>query len=155
MFQDVTDNSGIGYTGASYGTAWGDYNQDGWIDLWVGNHGSPATLYQNQGDGTFADVTLSAFGHQPRADFHGAAWADFDNDGDLDLIQLVGGDVGKSNLDDPEIANRFYVNEDGVFEDRAIALGLGYIGSRGRNAPCSFCVKIVAGTSPSLRLPAP
>ncbi|MEL7079517.1 MAG: CRTAC1 family protein [Cyanobacteria bacterium J06582_2] len=133
MFQDVTDNSGIDYTGASYGIAWGDYNDDGWIDLWVGNHGSPATLYQNQVDGTFADVTLSAFGHQPRADFHGTAWADFDNDGDLDLIQLVGGDVGKSSLDDPEIANRFYVNEDGVFEDRAIALGLGYIGSRSRN----------------------
>ncbi|MEM6613587.1 MAG: CRTAC1 family protein [Cyanobacteria bacterium P01_C01_bin.72] len=133
MFQEVTNKSGIHYTGASFGTAWGDYNQDGWIDLWVSNHGSPATLYENQGDGTFVDVTLSAFGHAPRADFHGAAWADFDNDGDLDLVQLVGGDVGKSSLDDPEIANRFYVNEDGAFENQAIALGLGYIGSRSRN----------------------
>ena len=132
MFK-ITQNSGIDYTGASYGVAWGDYNQDGWIDLWVGNHGFPATLYQNQGDGTFTDVTEAAFGHQPREDFHGASWSDFDNDGDLDLTQLVGADAGTSSLNDPEIANRVYVNEGGKFNDRAIDLGLGYIGSRGRN----------------------
>ena len=133
MFQDITYGSGINYKGASYGVAWGDYNNDGFSDLWVGNHGFAATLYQNLGDGTFADVTLEAFGHQPKGDFHGTAWADFDNDDDLDLIQLVGADVGKSTLDDPQIANRLYVNDGGVFSDRAIDLGLGYIGSRGRN----------------------
>ncbi len=133
MFQDVTNNSGINYTGASYGVAWGDYNDDGFTDLWVGNHGSSATLYQNNGDSTFTDVTLTAFGYQPQGDFHGAAWADFDNDGDLDLLQLVGADAGKSSLTDPEIANRLYVNDQGLFSDRAIELGLGYIGSRGRN----------------------
>lgn len=133
IFKDITDSSGIDYTGASYGVAWGDYNQDGFIDFWVGNHGFSATLYQNQGDGTFTDVTAQAFGHQPRGDFHGAAWADFDNDGDLDLIQLVGGDAGKSSLSDPELANRLYVNNEGVFQDRAIELNLGYVGSRGRN----------------------
>ena len=132
MFQNITEESGINYTGASYGVAWGDYNQDGFIDLWVGNHGFPATLYQNQGDGTFTDITSNAFGHQPRGDFHGAAWADFDHDDDLDLIQLVGADVGKSSLSDTKIANRFYVNEEGIFRDRAIDLNLGYIGSRGR-----------------------
>ena len=88
MFQNITDNSEINYTGASYGVAWGDYNQDGFIDLWVGNHGVSATLYQNEGDGTFTNVTASVFDNQPRGDFHGAAWADFDRDGDLDLIQL-------------------------------------------------------------------
>jgi len=133
MFKDITQTSGINYTGASYGVAWGDYNQDGLIDLWIGNHGFPAILYQNQGDGTFKDVTAIAFGHQPREDFHGASWSDFDNDGDLDLTQLVGADAGNSSLDDPEIANRVYVNENGKFSDRAIDLGLGYIGSRGRS----------------------
>ena len=83
LFQDITYGSGINYKGASYGVAWGDYNNDGFSDLWVGNHGFAATLYQNLGDGTFADVTLEAFGHQPRGDFHGTAWADFDNDDDL------------------------------------------------------------------------
>ena len=133
LFKDITYNSGIHYRGASYGVAWGDYNNDGFIDLWTGNHGFPATLYENLGNGTFADVTLEAFKHQPRGDFHGTAWVDFDNDGDSDLIQLVGADVGRSNLEDPQLANRLYVNEDGVFRDRAIELGLGYIGSRGRN----------------------
>ena len=133
MFQNITDGSGINYRGASYGVAWGDYNQDGLIDLWVGNHGFAATLYQNKGDGTFANVTASVFDEQPQGDFHGAAWADFDRDGDLDLIQLVGADAGKSSLNDPLIANQLYVNEGGVFSDRAIELNLGYIGSRGRN----------------------
>ena len=133
MFKNVTDSSGISYTGSSYGVAWGDFNNDGFWDLWVSNHGLPATLYQNQGDGTFIDVTLNVFEQQPRGDFHGAAWADFDNDGDLDLVQLVGGDAGNSSLSDPEIANQFFVNDNGFFVDRAIDLGLGYIGSRGRN----------------------
>ena len=133
MFQDLTNSSGIDYQGASYGVAWGDYNNDGFSDLWVGNHGFPATLYQNIGNGKFKNVTLEIFGHQPRGDFHGTAWADFDNDDDLDLIQLVGADAGKSELNDPQIANRLYVNNEGVFSDRAISLGLGYIGSRGRN----------------------
>ena len=128
----ITSTSGIDYRGASYGVAWGDYNNDGFIDLWTGNHGL-ATLYKNLGNRTFIDATLEVFGHQPRGDFHGAAWADFDNDGDLDLIQLEGADSGTSDLEDPQLANRFYINEDGVFEDRAIELGLGYIGSRGRN----------------------
>ena len=142
LFKDITSTSGIDYRGASYGVAWGDYNNDGFIDLWAGNHGFPAaTLYRNLGNGTFIDATLEAFGHRPKGDFHGAAWADFDNDGDLDLIQLEGADSGTSDLEDPQLANKFYVNENGVFSDepsaplrdRAIELGLGYIGSRGRN----------------------
>ena len=133
LFKDITSTSGIDYRGASYGVAWGDYNNDGFVDLWSGNHGVYATLYQNLGNGTFIDVTSEVLGHQPEGDFHGAAWADFDNDRDLDLIQLVGADVGKSNLEDPQLANQLYVNENGIFNDRAIELGLGYIGSRGRN----------------------
>lgn len=132
MFKDISDSSGIEYQGSSYGAAWGDFNHDGFTDLWVGNHGDAAILYQNQGDGTFSNVIFKAFEQQPRADFHGAAWADFDNDGDLDLIQLVGGDAGKSNLNDPQLANRLFINHNGTFTDQAIDLGLGYIGSRSR-----------------------
>ena len=133
LFKDITSTSGIDYRGASYGVAWGDYNNDGFVDLWSGNHGVYAILYQNLGNGTFIDATSEVLGHQPQGDFHGAAWADFDNDGDLDLIQLEGADSGKSDLEDPQLANRLYVNENGVFDNRAIELGLGYIGSRGRN----------------------
>ncbi|MDJ0590258.1 MAG: FG-GAP-like repeat-containing protein [Pleurocapsa sp. MO_226.B13] len=132
MFIDVTDKSGISYTGSSYGSAWRDFNNDGFSDLWLSNHGSNPILYQNQGDGTFIDVTSNVFNQELRGDFHSGAWADFDNDGDLDLLQLVGGDSGNSSLEDPKIANLFFINQNGTFEDRAIDLGLGYIGSRGR-----------------------
>jgi hypothetical protein len=132
LFQDVTENSGISYTGSSYGAAWGDFNDDGFVDLWVSNHGFSATLYQNQGDETFIDVTLDVFDKRPTGDQHGAAWADFDNDGDLDIIQLIGGDAGTSSLTNPALADQFFTNEDGAFVDRAIDLGLGYIGSRSR-----------------------
>jgi hypothetical protein len=133
LFKDITDSSGLSYRGGSYGVAWGDFNNDGYIDLWVGNHGPVANLYQNQGDGTFLDVTTKAFVEEPRGDLHGAAWADFDNDGDLDLIQLVGADAGKGSLSDPTLANQVYVNQNGVFDEQALDLGLGYIGSRSRN----------------------
>ena len=133
LFKDVTAASGIDSTGISYGVAWADFNDDGNVDLWVNNHGSQATLYQNQGDGTFVDVTLKVFGKQPQGDFHGAAWADFDNDGDRDLIQLIGADAGNGSLEDPLLANQFYVNNNGILDDRAIDLGLGYIGSSSRN----------------------
>lgn len=132
MFKDVTKGSGIAYTGSSYGAAWGDYNLDGFADLWVSNHGLPPILYQNQGNGTFIDVTLKVFEQQPKGDFHGAAWADFDNDGDLDLLQLVGGDAGNSSLNEPKSANQFYINHNGTFTDQAIDWGVDYIGSRGR-----------------------
>jgi ASPIC and UnbV/FG-GAP-like repeat len=133
LFKDITDSSGISYRGGSYGVAWGDFNNDGYIDLWVGNHGPVANLYQNQGNGTFLDITTQAFAKEPGGDLHGAAWADFDNDSDLDLIQLVGANAGKGSLNDPTLANQVYVNENGVFEEQALDLGLGYVGSRSRN----------------------
>ena len=132
MFKDITEDSGIAYQGSSYGSAWGDFNNDGFVDLWLSNHGKPPTLYQNQGDGTFVDVTSEVFDREIKGDLHGASWADFDNDGDLDLLQLVGGDAGNSNLSDSAIANLLFVNQDGKFTNQAIDLGLGYIGSRGR-----------------------
>lgn len=132
MFSDVTSSSGITYKGSSYGAAWGDFNRDGFVDLWVSNHGFNPTLYQNQGDGTFVDVTGELFAAKPQGDFHGASWIDFDNDGDLDLLQLVGGDAGQGSLDDPQLANRFFLNHNHHFTDQAIDWGLNYTGSSAR-----------------------
>ena len=126
-FQDITNSSGISFFGFDYGAAWGDFNNDTLPDLWTSNHFSRGTLYLNQGDGSFTNVTSDVFAQRPGGDTHGAAWADFDNDGDLDLIQLVGAESGQGS--DP---NRFYVNEGGILVDRASQLGINYPLNRGR-----------------------
>ena len=133
LFQEVTNESGISRVGVTYGSSWGDFNNDNLPDLWIANHGNPANLYLNQGDGTFQDVTSEIFVNLVRRDRHGAAWADFDNDGDQDLIQLVGGDSGTGSLTNPRLANQLFVNQQGQLEDLASLYGLEYTGSRARN----------------------
>ena len=88
-FEDVTLKAGLtGRTiGYSYGVAVGDYDNDGWPDLFIANTGRN-TLYHNNGDGTFTDVTdSSGLGDKPPNTLSvQAAWFDYDNDGLLDLI---------------------------------------------------------------------
>ena len=126
-FQNITNSSGISFAGFDHGAAWGDFNKDTLPDLWTSNHFSRGTLYLNEGDGSFTDITSDVFTQSPSGDTHGAAWADFDNDGDLDLIQLVGAREGRGS--DP---NRFYVNQGGILVDRASQLGVDYPLNRGR-----------------------
>lgn len=99
-FADVTQSAGIdavhqgefamdgvkGYLGV--GQAWGDYDNDGWVDLFVTGNLAPNVLYRNRQDGTFS---VSEWSHQlalPDAVSGGAVWADYDNDGWLDLYVL-------------------------------------------------------------------
>lgn len=120
LFEDITSNSGLAaYAGMTHGAAWGDYDGDGRPDLYVTNHLKPATLFLNLGGGRFEDVTAAVLGDQTGGDKHGAAWADFDNDGDLDLVQLTGAVEGVG-----EEPKRLFVNEAGKLQDRAIALGV-------------------------------
>ena len=93
-FQDVTRLSGVHFTGRSFGASAGDLNGDGWTDIFIGNHRGLAILYLSNQDGTFTDV-IPGYWQNPRTpDAHGAAFGDFDNDGDQDLIQLVGAGAG-------------------------------------------------------------
>jgi hypothetical protein len=89
-FTDVTDKAGVGGDGYDMGAAVGDYDNDGWQDLYVasvtGNH-----LYHNNGNGTFSDVTAKAGVGAPSYQGHkmwsaAAGWLDYDNDGKLDLF---------------------------------------------------------------------
>ena len=82
-FVDVTEASGVGHRGYGVGVCVGDYDNDGWLDIYVTNFG-PNVLYRNNGDGTFTDTTAAA-GVEVPAWSAGCAFADVDADGDLDL----------------------------------------------------------------------
>jgi hypothetical protein len=69
--------------GSTTAVAWGDYNNDGWLDFFLGEYYYDDELYQNNGDGTFAQIL--DLGVNDRRDADDALWADYDNDGDLDL----------------------------------------------------------------------
>ena len=127
-FEEVTSNAGIAFAGRSYGAAWGDFNNDSFPDLWVNNHfGSGRTLYLNQGNGSFTDVTAEVFlAEELSGDFHGSAWADFDNDGDQDLVQLQSRERGGTNLPPDSGPNLMFINDEGVLRDQARTLGLAY-----------------------------
>jgi hypothetical protein len=82
-FVDVTETSGVDATGYGMGVATGDYDNDGWVDLYVTNFG-PNQLLRNRGDGTFEDVTAAAGAGDSRWSVP-ATFFDYDHDGWLDL----------------------------------------------------------------------
>jgi hypothetical protein len=83
-FTDVTDAAGAGVRGCGMGAAWGDADGDGDLDLVVTRFGA-SVLLRNRGDGTFEDISgVSGIGG-PRGFWSGAAWGDYDRDGDVDL----------------------------------------------------------------------
>ncbi len=84
-FSDVTRQSGIGRTGWQTGICVGDYNNDGWDDLFCTFWGHNI-LFRNNGDGTFTDVTKQAGLHQEQGRWGtGCTFLDYDRDGHLDL----------------------------------------------------------------------
>lgn len=103
-FVDVTESAGIdsrheafwdgkggdGYLGV--GQAWGDYNNDGWLDLYLTGNLAENTLYHNNGDGTFSPSAWSTAVSMPSSLSGGAVWADYDNDGWRDLYVLARGE---------------------------------------------------------------
>ena len=83
-FEDVTNKAGVGGPWYSMGITVGDFNNDGFPDIYLSNYG-PNTLYKNNGNGTFSDVTKKAGIAGGKACSVGAVWLDFDNDSLLDL----------------------------------------------------------------------
>ncbi len=84
-FADVAGVAGVDYRGYGQAAAWGDYDNDGFVDLVVTNYGANL-LYRNRGDGTFADVSATTDVGAMRGFWGGASWGDYDRDGDLDLF---------------------------------------------------------------------
>jgi hypothetical protein len=90
-FTDVTVASGLAALTGTQAAVWVDVDNDGWLDLFVGNETGPAQLFRNNGDGTFVDVADTA-GVNRTAFNKGVAAADYDNDGWPDLyVSNLGG----------------------------------------------------------------
>jgi hypothetical protein len=118
-FTDVTAAAGIARAAPTYDATVGDFDGDGNLDVYVGNHGTGAVLLRNLGDGRFADV-IGASGVEPLGDQHGTGWTDYDNDGLLDLYVSVGAGRGLATK-----SNRLYHNEGGgTFRDVAVSAGV-------------------------------
>ncbi len=83
-FEDWTGKSGVTYAGKTMQALWGDYDNDGYADLYLVNYGANA-LYKNQQNGTFKDVT-AATGTGDTSWGTGGGFVDFDHDGDLDIL---------------------------------------------------------------------
>lgn len=144
-FRDVTERAGVQGAGYSMGASVADFDNDGWADLYVTGV-NENILYRNRGDGTFADVTgragVEATSPGGRKLWSvGAAWLDYDNDGDLDLFVVnyldwsaetnkVCGSEGKRLScppnDYPGLPNQLYRNEGaGRFTDVSVSTGIG------------------------------
>jgi len=120
-FTDVTDKAGVGDVGWGMGAAVGDYNNDGFDDLYVTCLGSNH-LFRNNGNGTFTDVTRTAGVDDTRWST-GAAFVDYDNDGRLDLFVANYVDYDLNNL--PEFG------KDKTCQYKGIAVQCGPRGMRG------------------------
>lgn len=142
-FADVTAKAGVSDPGFSTGAVWFDYNHDGRLDLFVshyvnwsiatdqtcsldGTHksyctpeaykGQSGTLYHNNGNGTFTDVTKRAGLYDPTSKALGVALLDYDNDGWLDLF--VANDTQPDKL--------YHNNHNGTFTDEAFSAGVAF-----------------------------
>lgn len=145
-FSDVTTHAGIGDSRWSVSASFGDYNNDGYLDLYVGNYldyeiesahpcilegvhiycgpheypGAQDTLYRNNGDGTFTDVTAKS-GVRNGGKGLGVLFTDYNSDGHPDIF--VANDAVEDFL--------YHNNGDGTFTDVAVSAGIAY-NSEGR-----------------------
>jgi hypothetical protein len=143
-FKDVTEKAGLAGTGYDVGVAIGDYDNDGYEDIFVAGV-YRNTLYHNNGDGTFTDVTSKAGLNKLDPEYGplwsvGAAWIDVNNDGLLDLVVInylqwrpesepaCMGD-GHRDYCHPKMykptPNQLFINNgDGTFRDASVESGL-------------------------------
>lgn len=143
-FTDVTEKAGLAGTGYDIGVAIGDYDNDGYEDIFVAGV-YRNTLYHNNGNGTFTDVTVKAGLNKPDAEYGplwsvAAAWIDVNNDGLLDLVVInylkwdfatepVCESYGHREYCHPKMykptPNQLFINNgDGTFRDASAESGL-------------------------------
>ena len=119
-FTDVTESAGLYNAGKGFGVVWGDYDNDGDLDLFVANDTTPNFLYCNNSDGTFAEMAMMAGVALSESGMAfngmGANFGDYDNDGYLDIIV--------TNFQD-QTTSLYRNTHDGFFFDVTFTSGIG------------------------------
>jgi len=155
-FTDVTEKAGVAWHGYGMGVSAGDYNNDGWPDLFLANRGHNV-LYKNNGDGTFTDRTKDAGLYDFEGFWSDGRWGDYDRDGNLDLYvtgyvkyqKMSGGDFKLSRANrlvpvmlSPEAFHAvpnllFHNNGDGTFTENSLKAEV--MNTGGRSLSSSWC----------------
>jgi len=117
IFTDVTTEAGVSYPAGAHGVDVGDFNNDGFIDLYLGSYSSlSCKLFQNNGDGSFSDVSVQS-GTTGHNDTRTVTFVDYNNDGWLDIFS--------SHHDFYTYSNTMLKNNgDGTFENTGVSIGL-------------------------------
>ncbi len=131
-FEDVAWKAGVVNGRWAKGVAWGDYDDDGWMDLYVSNLHDENRLYHNNRDGTFTDLAGQAGVTRPMQGFPVWFW-DYDNDGALDIYAAAYGSslapvaasyLGMGLVQGAELAALYRGDGRGGFEEMAARRGL-------------------------------
>jgi hypothetical protein len=150
-FREVANAGGLSAPGYAHGVAIGDYDNDGYPDVYITTYGRNA-LFRNTGDGTYTDVTAAASLLTKQEYWSSsAAWVDYDRDGHLDLFvvhfaefdpkRVCPGDDGKRDYCGPSqfkgvVPALYHNNGDGTFTDVTAKAGINYPG-RGWGVVCA------------------
>src|SRR5439155_23672151 len=136
-FTKITTDSLVTDPGSSRPAAWGDYDNDGYPDVFVPKGASDVNyLYHNNGDATFRRI-LSGIVVNDYANTRNAVWVDYDNDGWLDLLAVNSGIGGGGGFGGPPANSVLYRNNgDGTFI-RANALSSSEDAGAGTSAACA------------------
>jgi len=154
-FTEVSADAGVDYRGWGMAAAWGDYDNDGWPDLFITTYGE-SILFRNGGDGTFRNMTAAAGLLLEPGFWAGAAWTDYNRDGFLDLyvcgyVRYTASKVQSSSMQyDTEVPasinpssypperNLLYLN-DGHGHFSEVAEAAGVADSTGRSLSAAWC----------------
>lgn len=131
-FTDVSQSAGVDVIQSSFGNPiWGDIDNDGYIDIFMTNHAAPIpSLFRNNANETFTDITKGS-GMDFYLDRHGAAFGDYDSDGDLDIFIALGAERGRVIGKKQDVL--FQNDGNGTFTDVTVFAGVTNAFGRGRS----------------------